>query len=86
MEERAGPGAPGGLGYGAAGEVGIVVAQLGVAVGVLNADLYAVVMFMTVATTMIAPPAIVRVFRPLVGSPQRSEKVLLSSRTTSQRN
>lgn len=49
------------------GEVGIVVAQLGLAMGVLTADLYAVVLFMAVATTMIAPPAIIRAFRSLAG-------------------
>ncbi len=50
------------------GEVGIVVAQLGVGLGVLTADLYAVVLFMAVATTMLAPPAIIRAFRPLAGT------------------
>ena len=38
------------------GEVGIVVAQIGLSLGVIDARLYAVVLFMTVATTMIAPP------------------------------
>lgn len=59
------------------GEVGIVVAQIGVSQGVLNADLYAVVLFMAVATTMIAPPAVIRAFRPLVGSqPEPGEPVV----------
>jgi len=47
------------------GEVGIVVAQLGVSLGVLNADLFAVALFMAVATTMLAPPVVARVFRGL---------------------
>ncbi len=55
------------------GEVGIIVAQLGLTLGVLNADLYAVVLFMAVATTMIAPPVLVRVFRSAV-APAASEE------------
>jgi Kef-type K+ transport system membrane component KefB len=38
------------------GEVGIVVAQIGLSIGVINQDLFAVVLFMAVATTLIAPP------------------------------
>jgi Kef-type K+ transport system membrane component KefB len=45
------------------GEVGVVVAQLGLAMGVLTADLFAVVLFMAVATTLLAPPLLVRAFR-----------------------
>ncbi len=38
------------------GEVGMVVAQIGAGFGVISKDLFAVVVFMAVATTMIAPP------------------------------
>jgi Kef-type K+ transport system membrane component KefB len=38
------------------GEVGMVVAQLGLAMGIIAKPVYAVVVFMAVATTMIAPP------------------------------
>lgn len=38
------------------GEVGIVVAQMGMALGVIGKDLFGVVLFMAVATTLIAPP------------------------------
>ena len=44
------------------GEVGIVVAQLGLGLGVVSDRIFAVLLFMAVATTMIAPPLI----RPLV--------------------
>lgn len=37
------------------GEVGMIVAQLGLSIGVLTRSSYAVVIFMSVATTMIAP-------------------------------
>lgn len=38
------------------GEVGIVVAQIGLSLAVIDNALYAVVLFMAVATTLIAPP------------------------------
>jgi Kef-type K+ transport system membrane component KefB len=38
------------------GEVGIVVAQIGLAVGVVDDRLFGAVLFMAVATTLIAPP------------------------------
>jgi Kef-type K+ transport system membrane component KefB len=40
------------------GEVGMVVAQLGLGMGAITPMIYAVVVFMSVATTMIAPPLI----------------------------
>jgi Kef-type K+ transport system membrane component KefB len=46
------------------GEVGIVVAQLGLSLGVISPALYGVVIFMAVATTLIAPPFL----RPLFAS------------------
>jgi len=52
-----------GIGMVPRGEVGIVVAQLGLALGVVSENVFAVVLFMAVATTMIAPPLI----RPLFG-------------------
>jgi Kef-type K+ transport system membrane component KefB len=56
------------------GEVGIVVAQLGLTMGVLNADLFAVALFMAIATTIIAPPAIARAFSSMMGSPPSGEE------------
>lgn len=38
------------------GEVGIVVAQIGLGMAVINDSLYGVVLMMAVATTLIAPP------------------------------
>ncbi len=38
------------------GEVGILVAQIGLGLGVIGAGLYGVVLFMAVATTLVAPP------------------------------
>jgi Kef-type K+ transport system membrane component KefB len=44
-----------GVGMVPRGEVGIVVAQLGLSMGVISGALYGVVIFMAVATTLIAP-------------------------------
>src|SRR5439155_16016481 len=40
------------------GEVGMVVAQIGLGFGILSRSSYAVVVFMSVATTIVAPPLI----------------------------
>ena len=48
------------------GEVGMVVAQLGLSMGVVQKPLYAVVVFMAVATTLIAPPLLNITFRGLL--------------------
>jgi Kef-type K+ transport system membrane component KefB len=45
-----------GMGMVPRGEVGVVVAQLGLSLGVIGAELFGVVLFMAVATTLIAPP------------------------------
>jgi Kef-type K+ transport system membrane component KefB len=45
------------------GEVGMVVAQLGLSLGVIEKPVYAVVVFMAVATTIVAPPMLKFAFR-----------------------
>ena len=45
------------------GEVGMVVAQLGLSLGVIGKPVYGVVVFMAVATTLIAPPLLSLSFR-----------------------
>lgn len=52
-----------GMGMVPRGEVGIVVAQIGLSLAVLNDAVYGVVLFMAVATTIIAPPFLVRLFK-----------------------
>ncbi len=52
-----------GVGMVPRGEVGMVVAQLGLRLGVMSESLYAVVVFMSVATTLIAPPLLKLAFR-----------------------
>jgi Kef-type K+ transport system membrane component KefB len=45
-----------GMGMAPRGEVGIVVAQIGLGLAVIDDALYGVVLFMAIATTLIAPP------------------------------
>jgi Kef-type K+ transport system membrane component KefB len=52
-----------GIGMVPRGEVGIVVAQIGLGLAVINDALFAVVLFMAIATTLIAPPFIKLLFR-----------------------
>lgn len=47
-----------GVGMVPRGEVGIIVASLGLAAGVIDKSLYAVFVVMSIATTLIAPPAL----------------------------
>jgi Kef-type K+ transport system membrane component KefB len=48
------------------GEVGMVVAQIGLGFGIIEQSVYVVVVFMSVATTILAPPLIHRAFRGLM--------------------
>lgn len=58
------------------GEVGMVVAQIGLALGVIPRDVYSVVVFMAVATTIVAPPFIKLTFaRALPRLPEEEEEV-----------
>lgn len=61
-----------GIGMIPRGEVGMVVAQIGLSLHVVEKNIYAVVVFMAIATTMIAPPLLGIAYRkavPLVGEP-----------------
>lgn len=53
------------IGFGMAprGEVGIIVASIGLASGAMSQDLYTTVVFMSVITTIIAPPIVSKLFR-----------------------
>lgn len=45
------------------GEVGIIVASIGLSTGAMSQELYAVVVIMSVVTTLVAPPLISKMFR-----------------------
>jgi Kef-type K+ transport system membrane component KefB len=51
-----------GVGMAPRGEVGIVVALIGLQLGVIGQEVYGVVLFMSVATTLIAPPLLKALF------------------------
>lgn len=52
-----------GMGMVPRGEVGIVVAQIGLGLGAIGNGVFGVVLLMAVATTLIAPPFLVRLFK-----------------------
>jgi Kef-type K+ transport system membrane component KefB len=52
-----------GVGMVPRGEVGMVIAQIGLGLGVIEQSVYAVVVFMAVATTLVAPPLLSYAYR-----------------------
>ena len=50
------------------GEVGMIVAQIGLQIGIIERPVYAAVVFMAVGTTMLAPPLLNWAFRGAVGT------------------
>jgi Kef-type K+ transport system membrane component KefB len=63
-----------GVGMVPRGEVGMVVAQIGLNLGVIGHSIYAIIIFMSVATTLIAPPLLKLAF----GSPTAVEREIVS--------
>lgn len=55
-----------GVGMVPRGEVGMVVAQIGLSMGVIPKDVYAIVVFMSIATTMVAPSLLKLAYRDLL--------------------
>ena len=56
------------------GEVGMVVAQIGLGFGIITQSVYGVVVFMSVATTVVAPPLINIAFRSLITAGQAEKE------------
>lgn len=59
-----------GVGMVPRGEVGMVVAQIGLSMGVIPKDVYAIVVFMSIATTMVAPVLLKIAYRDLIEEPE----------------
>lgn len=57
-----------GMGMVPRGEVGIIVASIGLGVGAVSQDMFAVVVFMSMATTIVAPPLLTYAFRRKFGA------------------
>jgi Kef-type K+ transport system membrane component KefB len=51
------------------GEVGMVVAQIGLGLGVVAQHVYGIIVFMSVVTTLVAPPLLKAAFAGMVGKP-----------------
>jgi Kef-type K+ transport system membrane component KefB len=62
-----------GVGMVPRGEVGMVVAQIGLNLGVIGHNIYGIIVFMSVATTLIAPPLLKLAF----GSPRGAEREII---------
>src|SRR5574340_208860 len=63
-----------GVGMMLRGEVGMVVAQIGLGMGVMSQGVYGIVVFMSVATTLIAPPLLSWAYRgAAAGIPSEEE-------------
>ena len=63
-----------GLGMAPRGEVGMVVAQIGLSLGVIPSRVYGVVVFMAVATTIVAPPLLALSYRNVEPTEPRAEE------------
>lgn len=61
-----------GMGMVPRGEVGIVVVQIGIGMAVISDSLYAIVLMMAVATTLIAPPFLRILFAPVTAEASRA--------------
>ena len=64
-----------GVGMAPRGEVGMVVAQIGLSLGVIAPHVYGVVVFMAVATTLVAPPLLVLAYRGVPAAKPPEEEV-----------
>jgi Kef-type K+ transport system membrane component KefB len=51
------------------GEVGIIVALLGLGMDILSNDMYGIIVLMCIATTIIAPPILSVLFKKKYNSP-----------------
>jgi Kef-type K+ transport system membrane component KefB len=57
------------------GEVGMVVAQIGLSLGVLGQSVYGIIVFMSMATTLLAPPLLKIAFRGVPGRGHADEEI-----------
>ncbi len=65
-----------GVGMVPRGEVGMVVAQIGLHMGVMAQSVYGIVVFMSVATTLVAPPLLKVAFRGVEGREEPAEETI----------
>jgi len=65
-----------GLGMVPRGEVGMVIAQVGLTKGVVSQDVYAIAVFMSVMTTLVAPPLLRLAYRGVPAAPPEDRLAL----------
>lgn len=56
-----------GVGMSPRGEVGLIIASVGLSLGSISGDMFTVVVFMSLLTTLVAPPLLTRTFRWKLG-------------------
>jgi Kef-type K+ transport system membrane component KefB len=64
-----------GIGMIPLGEVGMVVAQIGLSTRVMAQSVYSIIVFMSIATTLLAPPLLKLAFRGVAPVPQADEEI-----------
>ena len=57
------------------GEVGMVVAQIGLGMGVMAQSVYGIIVFMSIATTLLAPPLLKLAFRQVAPAGRPDERI-----------
>jgi len=64
-----------GVGMVPRGEVGMIVASIGLGMGVISTDLYSIVIFMVIATTILTPPVLAAMVSRKFVKPKEEERV-----------
>ena len=64
-----------GVGMVPRGEVGMIVASIGLGMGVISTDLYSIVIFMVIATTILTPPVLAGMISRKFVKPKEKERV-----------
>lgn len=64
-----------GMGMVPRGEVGMIVASIGLSMGIISTDLYSIVIFMVIATTLLTPPILAKMVSKKFVRKKEEEKV-----------
>ncbi len=64
-----------GVGMVPRGEVGMIVASIGLGMGVISTDLYSIVIFMVIATTILTPPVLATMISRKFVKPKEEERM-----------
>jgi Kef-type K+ transport system membrane component KefB len=64
-----------GMGMVPRGEVGMIVASIGLGMGIISTDLYSIVIFMVIATTLLTPPILAKMVSKKFVRKKEEEKV-----------